>query len=133
MLDNKIKNSIVVDRKYSCNLLIYNCKEGKMHQAFLNILANAVQSIDGAGAITVATSQTNNSIIVVITDSGCGISKENMPKLTDPFFTTKDPGKGTGLGLSITQNIIEEHNGTLSFDSVLGIGTTVTIKLPLNC
>lgn len=131
MLDNKIKNSILVDRRYSNNSLTVNCKEGKMHQAFLNILTNAVQAINGAGTITITTSQTNKSIVVDVTDSGCGISKENMHKVTDPFFTTKDPGKGTGLGLSITQNIIDEHKGSISFDSEVEVGTTVTVQLPI--
>ncbi|MDD4385237.1 MAG: ATP-binding protein [Bacteroidales bacterium] len=132
MLDNKIKKRIVVDRKYSIKLTLVSCKEGKMHQAFLNILTNAVQAIEGEGTITITTSQKNRTLIVAVTDSGCGISKQNISKITDPFFTTKDPGKGTGLGLSITQNIIEEHNGKIIFDSEPGVGTTVTVRLPLN-
>jgi signal transduction histidine kinase len=55
-----------------------------------------------------------------------------MPRIMDPFFTTKEPGKGTGLGLSITYNIIQEHYGTIEYQSKLGIGTTVNIKLPIN-
>ncbi|MDD2196017.1 MAG: ATP-binding protein [Bacteroidales bacterium] len=131
MLDNKIVKCIQVDKEYTTKPAIVFCKEGKMHQAFLNILTNAVQSINGDGTITIVTSMENKFIIVVVTDTGCGISQENVSKVTDPFFTTKEPGKGAGLGLSITQNIIEEHNGSISFNSVLGVGTTVAIRLPI--
>ena len=68
----------------------------------------------------------------MFTDTGEGISPENLKKVTDPFFTTKDPGKGTGLGLYITYNIISDHKGTLNFESELGKGTTVTISIPNN-
>jgi signal transduction histidine kinase len=65
-------------------------------------------------------------------DTGCGISEENLPKILDPFFTTKGPGKGTGLGLSITYNILKEHDGSIEFESKLGEGTTTKITLPIN-
>jgi len=63
---------------------------------------------------------------------GEGISKENLSKITDPFFTTKEPGKGAGLGLSIVYQIIEEQKGTIEFKSKIGKGTKVIIKLPNN-
>ena len=68
-----------------------------------------------------------------MTDSGCGISKENLAKIFDPFFTTKEVGKGTGQGLTIAHDIVtNKHGGTLDVSSEEGIGTTFTITLPVN-
>ncbi len=131
MLDNKIKNRILVERNYASKPIIVKCKEGKMHQAFLNVLTNAVQAIEGNGTISISTALQQNVIGVTICDDGCGISKKDISKVTDPFFTTKDPGKGTGLGLSITQNIIHEHGGSITFDSEKNAGTTVNILIPI--
>ena len=69
---------------------------------------------------------------LTITDTGSGISHENLKRITDPFFTTRDPGKGTGLGLSITYTIIREHDGALEFESALGKGTKAIVTLPIN-
>ncbi len=131
MLGNELGGRVSVRKDFANEPLLLECKEGKIQQAFLNILTNAVQSIEGKGTIAITTSQKGKFIVVIITDSGCGISLEDLNRVTDPFFTTKDPGKGTGLGLSITQSIIEEHNGSISFSSTVGVGTTVTVQLPL--
>jgi signal transduction histidine kinase len=130
MINNQIKNRVEVKKLYSSAPLIFNCNEGRMHQAILNILTNAYQAIQDKGTITINTEAANKHILISISDTGSGISKENLDKITDPFFTTKEPGKGTGLGLSIVQTIIEEHNGKLEFESMVGVGTTVLIKLP---
>lgn len=73
----------------------------------------------------------NNKLTITVSDTGCGINPENLNRVTDPFFTTKDPGKGTGLGLAITQNIIEEHKGSIEFWSEVGVGTKVFVYLPM--
>ncbi len=99
--------------------------------AFLNILTNSGQAIQEDGIITILTDIVNEEMQISITDNGSGISKDNLKKIFDPFFTTKEPGEGTGLGLSITFNIIQEHRGTIEFESEVGSGTNVTIKLPL--
>ena len=131
MLNNQIKDRVKVERDYTKQQFSFSCNEGKMHQALLNILSNADQSIDGKGTISIKTKVKENTLVIVVADTGCGIPKENLPRITDPFFTTKDPGKGTGLGLSITLNIIEEHNGKLEFESEVGKGTKVFVNLPL--
>jgi len=132
MLHNQIKNRIEISKNYSQAPFTITCNEGKVHQAILNILANAAQAVDGNGKIKIKTIVDDDIIEIAVTDSGIGIDEDIMPKILDPFFTTKEPGKGTGLGLSITYNIIQEHNGTIEFESALNKGTTVTIKLPLN-
>lgn len=70
-------------------------------------------------------------VTITISDNGEGIDPENLKKITDPFFTTKDPGKGTGLGLSITYSIVKSHMGTLDFQSEKGKGTKVRIRFPV--
>ena len=72
-----------------------------------------------------------NNFNITISDTGCGIPEENLPRITDPFFTTKEPGMGTGLGLSIAYNLIRAHRGNLSFESEVNKGTTVKINLPV--
>ena len=132
MLHNLTKNQIEISKKYTNTKHHLLCNEGKIHQALLNILANAVQSIKDKGKIIISTKVIQNQIYIDIKDTGCGISKEILPKIMDPFFTTKEAGQGTGLGLSITYNIIQEHNGTIEFESKLNKGTNVKIILPLN-
>ena len=68
---------------------------------------------------------------VTISDTGCGIPPEHLQKITDPFFTTKPVGEGTGLGMSIVRQIIDEHEGRLDIDSEVGVGTLMTVTLPL--
>ena len=131
MLNNRLKNRIKVEKEYCCQSYLVRCNEGRMHQAILNILTNAVQSIKDTGTIRIKTLLDNNDLKIMISDTGCGISEENINKITDPFFTTKEPGEGTGLGLAITQSIIDEHKGSLDFESKVGQGTSVYISLPI--
>lgn len=134
MLNNLIFQNIKIVKDYTEELVVIRGNAGKLHQVFLNILTNAVQAIKQSGTITIKTrivSGTNN-LIIEISDTGKGISVENLKKITDPFYTTREPGTGTGLGLSITYNIIQEHKGTLEFFSEVEKGTTVKITLPVN-
>lgn len=103
--------------------------EGKLHQVFTNIITNAEQAIANEGIIKIVTENMDGGIRVEITDSGIGMSEEEIEKMTDPFFTTKEPGEGTGLGLFITQMIVDEHSGVMSVRSEKGEGTTFTILL----
>jgi len=131
MLNSRLKGRVEVVKNYTADPSLVFCHEGKMHQAILNILSNAEQAIEHTGTIDITTSLTDNQFELIFADTGCGIPSENLHRITDPFFSTKAPGKGTGLGLSITQNIIQDHGGTLTFDSVQGMGTRVFITLPL--
>ncbi|MGE0077837.1 MAG: PAS domain S-box protein [Bacteroidales bacterium] len=132
MVQNQTKNRIDIVKEYYNGDAVILCNEGQIHQAFLNIIVNAIQAIENSGTLLIKTSKGNTNFKISVTDNGCGISKKNLARITDPFFTTKDPGKGTGLGLSITYNIILEHNGTIEFESEVKKGTTVNIKLPIN-
>jgi signal transduction histidine kinase len=124
------KNVIEIIRNFSDDAIIIPGNVGKLHQVFINLIVNAYQSIEKSGSVTITTEINNNTAIISIADTGCGISKNKIANITDPFYTTKEPGHGTGLGLSITYHIIREHNGTLNFKSTLNKGTTVTVELP---
>jgi PAS domain S-box-containing protein len=111
--------------------LIY-AHPGELNQVFLNLLTNAVQAIDGNGQIEIATTQTDDKIVVSIRDTGSGMDAETLTHLGEPFFTTKSVGAGTGLGLSISYGIIERHHGKLRFESKVGSGTTAYVELPIS-
>ncbi len=108
------------------------CFPHQLNQVFMNILVNAVQAIEEQGTIYIQTFLKEDSIYVVIRDTGSGIAAENLQKIFDPFFTTKAVGKGTGLGLYIAYGIIEKHQGKISVQSGIGKGTTFTIQLPIH-
>ena len=103
----------------------------QLNQVFMNILVNAAQAIERKGEITVRTRLVDDQIKIEISDTGCGIPKENLQKIFDPFFTTKDVGKGTGLGMNIAYNIVKKHNGMIQVDSIVGKGTLFTINIPV--
>lgn len=132
ILNNQLKDRVEIIKDYTSEPFSLIGNVGKLHQVFINLLVNASQAIDEHGTITIKTEKSGKWLNIDVADTGSGISKENLPKITDPFFTTKDPGKGTGLGLSITFTIIREHNGRLEFKSELKKGTTVRIKLPIS-
>jgi two-component system, NtrC family, sensor kinase len=103
-----------------------------LRQVMLNLLNNAAYAIQKDGAITLTTRLADQGQVeIIVADTGSGISKENLSKIFNPFFTTKPPGKGTGLGLSICHRIIDKLGGHISVTSELGHGTIFTIRLPL--
>jgi signal transduction histidine kinase/DNA-binding response OmpR family regulator len=103
----------------------------QLNQVFMNILVNAAQAIEKTGEIHITTATVDGMVEIRISDTGCGIPKENLNKIFDPFFTTKDVGKGTGLGMNIAYNIINKHDGDIQVESELGKGTTFIMRLPV--
>ena len=112
-----------------------------LQQVFLNLLTNALDAIEGGGEVRIAVHRRREEggprlrqdwLDVVVSDTGSGISPEDLAKVFDPFFTTKEVGKGTGLGLAVSQSIVEQHQGSIEVHSGgLGKGTVVTVSLPL--
>ena len=105
--------------------------EHKLQQVFLNLLLNARDAMPKGGWLTIATRPEGAHARIEIADTGSGIPVEQLSRIYDPFFTTKEIGKGTGLGLSITYGIVQEHGGTITCDSSMGQGTRFTLALPL--
>ena len=122
---------ITMEERYEEKMPLYYGDKNQLQQVFLNIILNAAEAISGSGTITVTTQLTDNDLVIAVQDTGCGIKKENLNKIFDPFYTTKPAGKGTGLGLSISYGIIESYNGHIICESGEGSGTTFRICLPL--
>jgi len=101
----------------------------QIHQVLLNLLLNAVQAIDGPGAVRVSIFERGESAVVTVSDTGRGIPSEHLPNIFRPFYTTK--GNGTGLGLSLARRIVEAHHGQIEATSSPGQGTTFTVALPV--
>jgi two-component system NtrC family sensor kinase len=101
--------------------------QGQMEQVFSNLFTNAVDAMGGVGDLFVTMRNSEQSVVITVSDSGRGIPQESIEKIFEPFFTTKD--KGTGLGLAIVYNIIKKHNGDITVESQEGKGTTFTITL----
>jgi signal transduction histidine kinase len=101
---------------------------GQVHQVLLNLLLNAVQAMDGAGTVRVEIGSQEGYASVVVSDTGRGISPQNLPNIFRPFYTTR--GDGTGLGLSLAQRIVEDHHGRIEVSSVVGQGSRFTVLLP---
>jgi two-component system NtrC family sensor kinase len=108
------------------------CHPQQINQVVSNLLVNAAHAIEQQGTITVRTWQDGDLVVLSVADTGKGILPENMNRIFDPFFTTKDVGKGTGLGLSISYDIVKKHGGEIAVESTIGVGTTFTVKLPVD-
>lgn len=108
------------------------CHPQQINQVISNLLINAAHAIEQQGVITVRTWQENRSLLLSVSDTGKGILPELRNRIFDPFFTTKEVGKGTGLGLSIIYDIIKKHSGEITLDSQVGVGSTFTVRLPID-
>ena len=118
-------NQVRVIKKYDPDICPISVDIEKIKIAFLNIIVNAVEAMGENGVLEISTSKKNEKCIVKIADNGIGMSKSDMDRLFEPYFTTKE--KGNGLGLANTQNIILGHKGSISAESEPGKGTVFTI------
>ncbi|NQX57500.1 PAS domain-containing sensor histidine kinase [Paenibacillus qinlingensis] len=105
-----------------------NCERNQIKQVFVNVIKNAIEAMPTGGILTITANNHANGVQLQFVDQGQGISEERLPRIGEPFYTTKE--KGTGLGMMVSFTIIEEHHGVIRYQSKLGIGTTVNIQLP---
>ncbi len=132
LLEHQFKSArINVESELRAEYPISYGNAGKLQQVFLNLLVNARDAMPDGGELRVLTENVDSKVEIIVQDTGLGITRENIQKIYDPFFTTKAAGKGTGLGLSVTYGIVQEHGGSISVDSKTGIGTSFKLELPL--
>jgi two-component system, NtrC family, sensor kinase len=127
-------DGIRIVKEIEPNLPNVQCDSKQIQQVLLNLMGNAAEAMADGGilTITVRRSERDGFLDVVISDTGCGISKENLKNIFEPFFTTKQEGKGVGLGLSIAYGIIARHNGSIEVKSRLKKGSSFKVVLPIS-
>ena len=128
---NELKYHCTIVKQYG-DLPIVECLRSEVNQVIMNLLINASHAIADKGTIWIRTGADQDYCWILIEDNGKGIDPKLLHKIFDPFFTTKPVGKGTGLGLSVSYGIVEKHSGKLEVSSTPGVGTTLTLKLPIN-
>jgi PAS domain S-box-containing protein len=128
------KNNITVDFLKEAGVPYALGDPHQLMQVFLNLILNAEQAIREArdkGTLRIRLGKAGNSVWVSFHDDGPGITKENLPSIFDPFYTTKRPGRGTGLGLSICKSVMKEHNGSVEAANAADGGAVFTVTLPV--
>ena len=126
---NELKYVAAIRKEFEPGTMVL-CHPGQLNQVFVNLLVNAGQSMVSHGEILLKCRHDEAFVYASVSDTGSGIPDDILERIFDPFFTTKEDGKGTGLGLSISHEIIKNHHGELLVESVVGGGTTFTVKLP---
>ena len=128
--DRLKRRDITLELRLDSNCSTVFADRDQMGQVILNLVMNAIQAMPKGGTLGVRLTCEKKLAHLSISDTGCGIPKENLAKLFTPFFTTKEVGEGTGLGLTVVHGIIQEHEGTIQVDSQEGQGSTFTISFP---
>ena len=126
-----VKEGIELVRLLSANLPDITADTAQLNQVLVNLVVNALQSMPGAGKITVQTRFCDHNVYLIVEDTGDGMSNDVQDKIFVPFFTTKDVGHGTGLGLPVVYGIVTSHGGSINVNSEPGCGTRFEIQLPV--
>lgn len=128
-LRHKMENRIQVEKNYGA-VEPLSCCPGELNQVLMNVVSNAIDSIEGAGKITITTQEKDSEFFVSVLDTGNGIPEAIQHRIFEPFFTTKPVGAGTGLGLAISYGIVKAHRGRIEVASKEGIGTEMIVRIP---
>jgi two-component system NtrC family sensor kinase len=141
--DQSLFINIEVVKKLSDEKMLIKLDRSQLNQVIVNLVINAVDAMERKGTLTIRTycdkgkrkgggkKAAAGFAYLEVSDTGCGISEDNLPRIFDPFFTTKDPGKGTGLGLSTVFGITQENSGNIWVKETSQAGTTFILELPL--
>jgi len=141
--DQSLFINIKVVKEFSDEKMLIKVDRSQLNQVIVNLVINAVDAMERKGTLTIRTycdkgkrkgdgkKAAAGFAYLEVSDTGCGISEDNLPRIFDPFFTTKDPGKGTGLGLSTVFGITQENSGNIWVKETSQAGTTFILELPL--
>ncbi len=121
--------NVLLKTEFESDVPMVSCEEGQLKQVFINVIKNGIEAMPAGGDLFVRLKGDEEQLLIEFADEGEGIPEERIPKLGEPFFTTKE--NGTGLGLMMSHKIISAHKGTLSISSKVGWGTTVSVSLPV--
>lgn len=130
--NRSIKDGVELVNDINTKSLMINGDRNRLKQAFINIIDNGFKYNKNGGHITISTKVDNNTITIMVSDDGCGISKHDLPRIKEKFYKANNSVRGSGIGLAVTDEIIRMHNGEMKIESVIGEGTTVSIILPRN-
>jgi signal transduction histidine kinase len=131
IVNNEVKYKADVIKEYG-DIPEIECLPSQINQVIMNLVVNAAQAIEGKrGTITISTGVEGDCIWIKVADTGAGIPKDTLPRIFDPFYTTKPIGTGTGLGLSLSYGIIQKHGGKIDVETEVGRGTVFRITLPI--
>jgi two-component system NtrC family sensor kinase len=130
ILNNRIGQGRVIVKDYAPVPLVPGVAQ-ELNQVWLNLLLNALESMEESGTLTITTRVDKDCVEVSVADTGCGIPKKHLAKIFDPFFTTKPVGSGTGMGLHLAFQAVNTHGGRISAASNPGQGSTFTVRLPV--
>ncbi len=122
---------ITINLDIAADLPLVTADAGHIQQSVIALATNAIDAMPDGGELTFSVFSHSNRLAIEVRDNGIGIPPENMSKIYEPFFTTKEVGKGTGLGLAVCYGIISEHGGRIAVRSNVGVGTTFSIFLPI--
>jgi signal transduction histidine kinase len=133
LLENQaLFHNIQIEMALDPELPVAVIDPSQMERVFMNMIINAAEAMEGQGNLTLTTEfdPIEDQIIILVSDTGQGITEDDMQRIFDPFFTTKEVGQGTGLGLALSYGIIREHEGSIAVESEVGKGTTFVVRLP---
>jgi signal transduction histidine kinase len=126
--DPQHAGNVTIEMRFKVDKAPFECEEKKLQQVFLNLLLNALQSMNGAGILIVTLMRSRSNYLLEFSDSGPGIPEKDLEKVFEPFYTTRPTG--SGLGLAIARKVVESHSGSITIDSGKTKGTVVTVRLP---
>jgi signal transduction histidine kinase len=145
MLKRTLREDIVLQTDFAPDLPVIRADPVMMEQVMLNLVVNARDATPSAGTVTITTravmvddqraghtpgATSGLCVCLSVSDSGQGISPDVLPRIFEPFYTTKEPGKGTGLGLSTVYGIVRQHGGWVEVETTIGTGTTFNVLIP---
>lgn len=140
-LNDAVRNVMDLVRDQTCpevelvvdfqRLPLIVCDRGRFNQVLLSLVQNGLQALRGKGRLRVASMVDGNQIKIAVSDNGCGIAPQALARIFDPFYTSHDVGSGTGLGLTVSQEIVASYGGRIEVESIVGLGSTFTVCLPL--